>query len=68
MRRATPGLRYVSITLVLMACGAPSFATQLTVIDPAGQPLATDGARTPSRRASSTRQTTATRRPEWRAP
>ena len=41
MRRATPGLRYLSITLVLMACGAPSFATQLTVTDPAGQPLAT---------------------------
>ena len=41
MRRATPGLRHLSITLVLMACSAPSFATTLTVTDPAGQPLAT---------------------------
>ena len=41
MRRGTPGLRHLSITLVLMACSAPSFATHLTVTDPAGQPLAT---------------------------
>ena len=31
MRRATPGLRHLSISLVLMACSAPSFATTLTV-------------------------------------
>ena len=41
MRRWTPGSRHLSITLVLMACSAPSFATQLIVTDPAGQPLAT---------------------------
>jgi streptogramin lyase len=36
-----PGLRHLSTTLVLMACSAPSFASHLTVTDPAGQPLAT---------------------------
>ena len=41
MRRGMPGLRRLSITLVLMACSAPSFATHLKVTDPAGQPLAT---------------------------
>jgi len=34
-------MRHLSITLVLIALSAPSFATHLTVTDPAGQPLAT---------------------------
>ena len=41
MRRGTPGLRQLSIALLLVAFSSPSLATQLTVTDPAGQPLAT---------------------------
>ncbi len=41
MRRATPGLQRVSITLMLLAYSTLCFATHLTVTDPAGQPLAT---------------------------
>ncbi len=41
MRRRTPGLRRLSISLVLTACSTPSLATQLTVTDQAGQPLTT---------------------------
>ena len=41
MTRATRDVRHLSTTLLLVVFSAPSFATQLSVSDPAGQPLAT---------------------------